>query len=165
MRRRLLVSGLVAARFAAGDAARAQTDDPAGPQPELPKEHLVIRTRDGVSHDFNVEMARTPDQQTVGLMFRPSVPAEGGMLFVWQGVQDSSMWMRNTISSLDMVFINADGTIRRVVHDTTPRSLAVISSNGPVRATLELQAGITAKLGIHAGDTVVHPLFKATGAG
>ena len=53
------------------------------------------------------------------------------------------MWMRNTLVSLDMVFINADGTIRSIAEDTTPRSLAVIDSRGPVRATLELAAGTT----------------------
>lgn len=141
--------------------ARAQT----GPQPELPREHLAIQTRDGVTHDFNVEIARTADQQTVGLMFRPSVPDDGGMLFVWPAPQQSNMWMRNTISSLDMVFINADGTIRRVVQDTVPQSLAIIDSNGPVRATLELGAGVTKKLGIHAGDKVLYPLFGTAAAG
>ena len=63
--------------------AVAQGPNPTGPQPELPKERLVITTRDGIPHEFNVEMATTSDQQTVGLMFRPSVPAEGGMLFDW----------------------------------------------------------------------------------
>ena len=63
--------------------AKAQSPNPTGPQPELPKEQLVITTRDGVHHEFSVEMAITPEQQTVGLMFRTSVPAEGGMLFDW----------------------------------------------------------------------------------
>ena len=78
-----------------------------------------------------VEMALTPEQQTVGLMFRPSVPADGGMLFDWGAPRDSAMWMRNTVSSLDMLFINADGTIRRVVENTVPQSLATIESRGP----------------------------------
>ncbi len=131
-----------------------------GPQPELPKEALTVVTRAGARHVFNVEMALQPDQQSVGLMFRPSVPADGGMLFDWGTPRDSTMWMRNTISSLDMLFINADGTIRRVVENTVPESLAIIESRGPVRATLELAAGTARRLDIPAGDRVESRLFK-----
>ena len=146
---------LLAAALLFPCAAHAQTE----PQPELPKEKLVIVTRDHVRHDFQVEMARTPQQQTVGLMFRKSVPEDGGMLFDWGAPQVSDMWMRNTVSPLDMVFINEDGTVRRVVEDTVPESLAIIESRGPVRATLELRAGTAKRLGIHAGDTVEAPIF------
>src|ERR1700722_923186 len=103
MNRRLLLTLLAFAPL----AARAQEPDIKGPQPDLPKEKLVIITRDGTRHEFNVEMALTPQQQTVGLMFRPTVPADGGMLFDWVTPHSSQMWMRNTISPLDMVFINA----------------------------------------------------------
>jgi uncharacterized membrane protein (UPF0127 family) len=139
--------------------ARAQEADIKGPQPELPKEKLVIITRDGARHEFNVEMALTPQQQTVGLMFRPTVAPDGGMLFDWVTPHSSQMWMRNTISPLDMVFINADGTIRSIVENTVPESLAVIDSRGPVRATLELAAGTTAKLNILVGDKVEQRIF------
>ena len=149
--RRFLVSALLVLPV----LAYAQT----AAQPELPKEKLVIVTHDGTRHDFQVEMANTPEQQTVGLMFRPSVPEDGGMLFDWGTPQVSNMWMRNTVSALDMVFINEDGTVRRVVEDTVPESLAIIESRGPVRATLELRAGTAKRLGIHAGDRVEAPIF------
>ena len=125
-----------------------------GPQAELPREKLTIVTRDGVRHDFLVEMALEPAQQTVGLMFRPSVPADGGMLFDWGTPRESTMWMRNTVASLDMVFINQDGTVRRVAENTVPQSLAIIPSQGPVRATLELAAGTARRLGVRPGDRV-----------
>ena len=64
------------------------------------------------------------------------------------------MWMKNTVAPLDMVFINADGTIRSIAENTVPQSLAVIDSRGPVRATLELAAGTTARLDIRVGDKV-----------
>jgi uncharacterized membrane protein (UPF0127 family) len=155
MNRRLLLTLLAFAPL----AARAQEPDIKGPQPELPKEKLVIITRDGARHDFNVEMAITPQQQTVGLMFRPTVAADGGMLFDWGTPHGSQMWMRNTIAPLDMVFINADGTIRSIAENTVPESLAVIDSRGPVRATLELAAGTTAKLDIRVGDKVEQRIF------
>ncbi len=140
--------------------ARAQQT---GPQPELPKEKLVIVTRDGKRHDFMVEMAMTPDQQETGLMFRAHVPADGGMLFDWGQEKDSQMWMKNTISSLDMVFIRADGTIRSIAENTVPRSYAIIDSDGPVRATLELAAGTTGRLGIRVGDKVEQRIFGNVG--
>jgi uncharacterized membrane protein (UPF0127 family) len=140
-------------------STRAQGVDPKGPQPELPKERLEIITRDGARHSFMVEMATTPEQQTVGLMFRPSVAPDGGMLFDWGTPRDSQMWMRNTIASLDMLFINADGTIRSIAENTVPESLAVIDSRGPVRATLELAAGTAARLDIRVGDKVRQRIF------
>ena len=140
-------------------AVMAQAPEPTKAQPELPKEKLVIVTHDGKQHVFNVEMALTEDQQTTGEMFRPKVPEDGGMLFDWGVAKESQMWMRNTLASLDMVFINADGTIRSIADDTTPQSLAVIDSRGPVRATLELAAGVTAKLDIRVGDTVKQRIF------
>lgn len=130
-----------------------------GPQPELPKETLVVVTHDGGQHVFHVEMALTAEQQTVGLMNRPVVPADGGMLFDWGAPRESQMWMRNTVASLDMLFINADGTIRSIAEHTVPHSLAIIDSRGPVRATLELAAGTAARLDIRVGDTVRQRIF------
>ena len=140
-------------------AAPAWAADTSKPQPELPKEKLVIVTRDGVEHVFNVEMALTMDQQTVGEMFRTSVPEDGGMLFDWRAPQESRMWMRNTLAPLDMIFINADGTIRSIAENTVPESLAVIDSRGPVRATLEVAAGTAARLNIRVGDKVLQRIF------
>ena len=155
MKRRRMLSLLFVA-FALGfTVARAQT----APQPELPKEKLVIVTRDGQEHVFNVEMALSPDQEVTGLMFRRSVPEDGGMLFDWGAPRDSKMWMKNTLVPLDMVFINADGTIRSIAENTVPQSLAPIYSRGPVRATLELAGGTTAQLGIRVGDKVRQRIF------
>jgi len=154
IRRHLLVV-LSGATLALALLARAQT----GPQPELPGEKLVIVTHDGQRHEFNVEMALTGQQQTTGLMFRPSVPDDGGMLFDWGKERDIQMWMKNTISSLDMLFINADGTIRAIAEHTVPQSLATIPSNGPVRATLELAAGTAERLDIRVGDKVLQRIF------
>lgn len=140
-------------------SAFAQAPDPTGPQPELPKEKLVIVGHGGPEHVFNVEVASKPAEQTTGEMFRTKIPEDGGMLFDWGYPRESQMWMRNTVVPLDMVFINADGTIRSIAESTTPRSLAVIDSRGPVRATLELAGGTTAKLDIRVGDTVKQKIF------
>jgi uncharacterized membrane protein (UPF0127 family) len=155
MIRRHLLFVLSGATVALALLARAQT----GPQPELPKEKLVIVTQDGQRHEFNVEMALTGQQQTTGLMFRPTVPADGGMLFDWGADRDTQMWMKNTITSLDMLFINSDGTIRAIAEHTVPQSLATIASNGPIRAALELAAGTAERLDIRVGDKVLQRIF------
>ena len=129
------------------------------PQPELPKEKLVIVLRDGKQLVFNVEMALSHDQQMIGLMFRPTVAEDGGMLFDWGGPRTQSMWMKNTLASLDMLFINEDGTIRTIAERTVPQSLTNIPSGGPVRGTLELAAGTAERLGIRVGDKVLQRIF------
>ena len=155
LRRVLVLLVLAAAPMLPAPMLHAQT----AAQKELPKEKLVIVTSDGVAHPFNVEMAITPTEQETGLMFRKSVPEDGGMLFDWGEPRDSTMWMRNTVAPLDMLFINPDGSIRHIAEDTTPESLATIPSDGPVRATLEVAAGTAARLHIKVGDHVQQRVF------
>ena len=155
MHRRHLIALSSAAALALPLAARSQTE----PQPELPREKLVIVTRDGQRHEFNVEMALTSEQQMTGLMFRRSVPAGSGMLFDWGNEREMAMWMKNTLIPLDMLFINGDGTIRAIAENTVPESLAAISSHGPVRAALELAAGTAVQLDIRVGDKVLQRIF------
>ena len=156
---RLHLSLILLATLALSRPSLAQAVDETHAQPTLPEEQLTIVSHDGKSHVFQVEMAETDAQQEVGLMFRPSVPPDGGMLFDWHTVKASDMWMKNTVASLDMVFINPDGTIRAIAENTTPQSYAEIPSDGPVRATLELAAGTTAKLDIRVGDKVEQRIF------
>ena len=154
MRRQLLALALLAPV-----AAPAQERDITGPQPELPKQPLAIVTRDGKRHEFQVEVARTPEQQEVGEMFRTAVPEDGGMLFDWGAPRESAMWMRNTLIPLDMLFIAADGRIHRIAERTVPHSLAPVDSRGPVRATLELAGGTAERLDLRVGDRVLHRIF------
>jgi uncharacterized membrane protein (UPF0127 family) len=158
MNRRTLLAGL-----ALLPACAVAQVNPTAAQPELPKEKLTIVTRDGAKHDFTVEMATTPQEQEIGLMFRPTVPADGGMLFDWGHVRDSTMWMRNTVAPLDMLFINPDGTIHHIAENTTPESLAIIPSGGAVRATLEVAAGTAARLHLRVGDKVEQRIFGNQG--
>lgn len=128
------------------------------PQPQIPVEALEIATARGVI-TFEVEVARTDEQRTIGLMFRKQVPERSGMLFDFKVDQPVYMWMKNTLIPLDMLFIRADGSIARVAAMTTPLSTETISSGEPVRAVLEIAGGAAKKLGIKPGDRVAHPLF------
>ena len=108
----------------------------------------VTITSKGQAHVFNVEVARTDEEQDRGLMFRTSLPADGGMIFPFAKPRIGSFWMKNTLIPLDMFFIRADGSIDRIAENTIPESLEPVVSGGEVSAVLELPGGTAARLGI-----------------
>lgn len=124
------------------------------------REPLIIETRTG-KKEFGIEVARTPDQQALGLMYRTALPDTQGMLFPHEDEREVTMWMRNTFIPLDMLFIRRDGVIHRIEANTVPMSERIIASGGPVAGVLELAGGAANRLGIATGDTVRHPFFKA----
>ncbi len=122
------------------------------------RESLKFITATG-THNFEIEVARSMEEKSRGLMFRQGLADNAGMLFPYEPAQEITMWMKNTYISLDMVFIRADGTVLRIAAGTEPFSEAVIASNGDARAVLEVRAGIAAKIGLKSGDRVIHALF------
>ena len=123
------------------------------------QDSLVLVTASG-ERKIAIEIAETPDEKALGLMYRTSVPELTGMLFPYGKPQEITMWMRNTYVSLDMVFIRADGVVHRIEANTEPLSERVIASNGDVTAVLELAAGAAARLGLGPGDKVRHAAFS-----
>lgn len=122
-------------------------------------EPLIIETADGRLLPFAVELAIRPEDQARGLMERPSLPERAGMLFDFGQERIVSFWMKNTLISLDMLFIAKDGRIVEMAERRVPLSLTPISSAIPARAVLEINGGLAERLGIHAGDHVRHRLF------
>lgn len=123
---------------------------------------LVIETATG-AHRFTVELAATPGDRARGLMYRQNMQPDHGMLFDFQTEQPVAFWMKNTPLPLDMLFINGKGVVLQIAEDTEPYSEAPIPSEQPVRAVLELNAGISRKLGITPGAKVEHPIFGTGG--
>ena len=114
---------------------------------------LTIKTRSG-AHAFEVEIARTDEEQARGLMGRRYLPSSRGMIFDYPVVQPVTMWMENTFISLDMLFVDANGVIMRIAENTEPMSRRFIPSGGPARAVIELNAGTAARIGAKVGDTI-----------
>ena len=112
-------------------------------------------------HLFSIEVAENEQQKSIGLMFRKKLDPGSGMLFPYAQPQELTMWMRNTYIPLDMVFIKPNGIIHRIAESTEPFSEEIVASNGDVTAVLELAGGVTRKLGIKAGDKVIHRHFLA----
>ncbi len=120
---------------------------------------LSIKTADGRTLAFSVELARTPEEWRVGLMNRAHLAPDAGMLFDFAADRPVAMWMKNTLIPLDMIFISRDGRITGIAQRAVPLSLEIIASPGPVRAVLEVNGGVTERLGIAKGDQVIHPMF------
>jgi len=123
-------------------------------------ENIVLVTAAG-SHEFQTEIAGTPEQRQLGLMYRQSLPKNHAMLFDYHAVGPISMWMKNTYIPLDMIFITSNGRVSSIAANTVPFSEKVISSNGAVRAVLEVNAGTAARIGLQPGDKVLHRLFSS----
>ncbi|MGN5374642.1 DUF192 domain-containing protein [Sphingomonas hankookensis] len=120
---------------------------------------VTITTAAGRSHLFRAEVAATEAQQQQGLMYRPPLAPDAGMLFApyppdGGPPRAASFWMRNTPGSLDIIFIRQDGTIATIGENAVPFSEAKVESGEPIAAVLELAGGRTAELGIAAGDKV-----------
>lgn len=114
--------------------------------------------RDLPSHTFRIWLATTSDQQQEGLMYVPieDIPDDQGMLFVFSDERVRGFWMKNTITSLDIAFARADGTIV-AVHTMPPLTLQTFSSIEPAMFALEVKAGTFARLGIREGDRMNIP--------
>jgi len=132
----------------------------AGPAAAMKRDTLKLHTKGGVK-TINVEITETQEEKAKGLMFRTHLEDTDSMLFFYERPMEITMWMRNTLIPLDMVFIRPDGVVHRIEAWTKPFSEEIISSHAPVSACLELAGGAAERLGLKPGDRVEHPLFKA----
>ena len=130
----------------------------AAQQPPLPTQPLTILT-DGGPRKFTVEVAQTPEQRELGLMFRRSMPLDAGMIFDFKEPTPAEMWMENTLIPLDMLFVDEHGRIVNIHERAVPQSTDKIAAAAPVRAVIELNGGVAKVLGIKPGDRVEFPLF------
>ncbi len=121
------------------------------------KDVLVITASEHPCYKFDIYVATTRAQQTRGLMHVRYMPDSTGMLFVYRQPRLLSMWMKNTYMSLDILFIRADGSIANIETHTEPLSLESISAIEPLNFVLELNAGVTERLGIDTDSRVHFP--------
>ncbi len=149
----VLLALLVVVVFIPFDAvARGQAQN-------LPVSPLKVDV-DSICYKFEVELAVSPSERNIGLMYRHQMADDHGMLFLNPEVQYNSFWMKNTYISLDIIFIRADGTIANIVANTIPLNLDPVLSTEPVLAVLELNAGQAARMGLKAGDQITHEIFE-----
>ncbi|NOT40737.1 MAG: DUF192 domain-containing protein [Alphaproteobacteria bacterium] len=121
-------------------------------------EPLTIESAKG-EQVFSVEVVHREKERSRGLMFRDSMANDRGMLFDYSPPQKIAFWMKNTFIPLDIIFIGADGRILNIAENTTPLSLERLPSVGEARGVLEINGGLSAKLGLKPGDKVHHAIF------
>jgi uncharacterized membrane protein (UPF0127 family) len=115
---------------------------------------VVISTREGRETVFQVEVADTPAKRELGLQYRKELAADRGMIFLFPAPSVQSFWMKNTPLPLDMIFIGSDRKIVGIVEQTVPFSLDSRSVGTPSQFVLEINGGLSKRLGIGAGDSV-----------
>ncbi len=101
-------------------------------------------------HLITAEVAAQDAARTRGLMFRKALPANHGMLFVFDRKAAHCMWMRNTLIPLSVAFIEDDGTIVNIA-DMQPHDESSHCARQPVRYALEMTQGWFAARGIGTG--------------
>ena len=155
MRALLLALLLVVPACSPQAAAPAPATEQASVHPVSGLEVIPLTiTSLGKTHDFRVEVARTQREQAQGLMFRTAMGPNEGMLFPYPQPQTLGFWMKNTVLSLDLIFIGEDHRIVNIAKRAVPYSEASIVSAGPAVAVLELNGGRADELGIVPGARV-----------
>ncbi|MES2412735.1 MAG: DUF192 domain-containing protein [Pseudomonadota bacterium] len=148
---RLVVTAFLPATLLLALPAQAQD----GPQMNLQR----VKISAGM-HQIDTQVAQTPEQRQIGLMFRKEMPQSEGMIFVFEQPAQQCFWMKNTLLPLTAAFIDDDGTIANL-EDMKPQTTDPHCSIRPVRYVLEMNKGWFAKKGIKAGSKLGSPMFQA----
>jgi uncharacterized membrane protein (UPF0127 family) len=124
------------------------------PQTQLPR----IKLQAGM-YQIDTQVAQTPEQRSIGLMYRTEMPQHEGMLFVFEQPSIQCFWMKNTLLPLTAAFVADDGSIVNLA-DMKPQTTDSHCSSKPVRFVLEMHQGWFAKRGLKAGSRLSGVAFK-----
>jgi len=120
---------------------------------------LAVEKAGAETHDFDVELALTNQQRSLGLMYRAELAPNHGMLFIFAKEQQMRFWMRNCLIPLDIIFLRPDGKIINIIANAEPGTETGRLSDGPAKAVFEIPGGRAAELGLKSGDIVRHALL------
>lgn len=155
----LLLAVALAASAAAGgcadasDAPAPTVEAPAGIPFRTDGRLAFVRGADTLK-TIAVEIADTDSSRTRGLMERTTIPADTGMLFVFPTATPQGFWMSNTPHSLDIQFYGPDSTLLNVAENAIPFDPTTLPSDGPARFVVEVEAGVTRRIGLVPGDRI-----------
>jgi uncharacterized protein len=157
---RLGAALVLASLMGVGLGSHAQTDAQANaegaPQTKLQR----IKIAAGM-HQIDAQVALTPEQRQIGLMWRKTMPMHEGMLFIFEQPSQQCFWMKNTLLPLTAAFVADDGTVVNL-QDMKPQTTEPHCSTKPVRYVLEMNKGWFAKKGVKAGSKLVGEPFVPT---
>ena len=124
----------------------------------FPISHVRVHTQTEILF-FEVEVAANASTQRRGLMCRPHLAPARGMFFVLKKPREMSMWMKNTVIPLDILFVAPSGRIAAIYENAPPLTEDIISSPGAIKAVLELKGGTVGRHKIRVGDVLKHRVF------
>jgi uncharacterized membrane protein (UPF0127 family) len=114
----------------------------------------VLDSINNVIANFDVELATNSYERETGLMYRKEMKPKQAMLFVFDREKPLGFYMKNTYISLDIIYINANNKIVHIAKNAVPLDETTISSRYPAQYVLEVNAGVTNRLQIKAGNTI-----------
>ena len=123
---------------------------------EFPKKELLISNSNNELKKFTVEVADNDKLRSLGFMGRTDIPEGTGMLFIWNDEDYRNFWMKNTPSSLDIIFFDKNGNFINVHENTIPYSLDNIPSLKPSKYVLELIAGSSKKFNLYNHSKIIN---------
>lgn len=129
------------------------------PQTDIPfQKQGTLTFVSAVSNDtiavIDIEVADNNQKRAQGLMYRSSLPADAGMLFIHDAEEIQSFWMKNTFIPLDMIFVNSAKEIVTIHVNTTPVSETNYISTNPALYVVEVNAGFCNQHKISVGDKI-----------
>lgn len=125
---------------------------------------VYLRNPDGSVVRFSVEIADDQNERAIGLMNRDTMAASKGMLFVYAAPKHVAFWMKNTLIPLDMLFVDASGTVLQVHPIAKPMDTTSIDGGEGVQFVLEINGGLAGQLGVVPGSVLRHPVIDQTRA-
>jgi uncharacterized protein len=164
----LFISGCTIAANGNLDASEKPAQTPAQNSDQAPAQVLAPTVQEDLAQVLPIsaeakiadqiirlEVARTPEQQSQGLMYRPALPDDQGMLFPFAVPRPLRFWMMNTPEPLDMVFL-LNGEVKAVITapPCTTRPCPTYGPNTDVNQVIELRSGRAQELGLEVGDQV-----------
>lgn len=105
----------------------------------------------------NLELATTPEETTTGLMFRPALAEDRGMLLLWTEERLATIWMMNVLVPLDIIYLDNGGQVVELVANAQPcraEPCPRYTAGVPARAVLEIAAGGATAHGIEVGTVI-----------
>lgn len=154
MRSALLALLVLAGCRPAADPPAPTPDEPSAGIPFDIEGRLSFVRGERVLKTIAIEIADTDSARGRGLMERPQIPADTGMLFVFDAAAPQSFYMASTPKSLDIQFYGPDSTLLNVAEDTVPFSFDNLNSVGPAQFVVEVPAGYSRRLGLVPGDRI-----------
>ena len=163
--RRIIFTSLLSVSWVlfAGSAKQyhAMAAEPADLLRDFGRDQLVVITASRCIR-FDVYVAHNRQQRAQGLMYIRSMAMDEGMIFLYPEPVQISMWMKNTLISLDMIFVAADFSIAKIIRLTEPMSESILDSEHYVQSVLELNGGAADYFGIREGDQLIFPAAGVT---